>query len=68
MVKRCKTPSFSRSVFTANELCGWPDGIAYSPRVRKVRRKRVLKIVVASPIPPTQRVSIGRSLLIHRSG
>lgn len=39
MVRWCRTPSFSRNLFTANELSGWADGIAYSPRQPRKRRK-----------------------------
>lgn len=37
-----RTPAIARSLFTANQLSGWPNGIAYAPRRRKPKPKRLL--------------------------
>lgn len=39
MVRRFKVPQFARHSLSANELSGWPDGIAYSP-IDTVETKR----------------------------
>lgn len=68
MVKVCRVPVFSKHVFSANELSGWADGIAYTPselRERKreaLAKRRVKESVPSLPAPPVERLEIGVSL------
>ena len=39
MVRIVKAPSFARNVFTDNELSGHMDGIEYTPREKKLRKR-----------------------------
>ena len=70
MVKVCRTPTFSRGIFSANELSGWADGIAYTPSQIRERKQEALARrkakqeaeIVSLPAPPVERLEIGISL------
>lgn len=59
MVRRVRVPAEWKHRFTANELCGWPDSVAYSPDVKTAKPPRPVVICVT---PAPVRVSIGRKL------
>lgn len=66
MVKVCRVPKFSHQVFSANELSGWADGIAYTPselRERKIaaleRRRTERRKVPVLPPPEIEALVIG---------
>lgn len=66
MVRLVRVPHFSRSIFTANELCGWADGIQYTPSQVKERKlaKRIHRIREEEPREekPAVAVHAGREL------
>jgi hypothetical protein len=70
MVKVCRVPKFSYQVFTANELSGWSDGIAYTPQElvenrkekQRKRKKKIQESIVVIPPPPIRKLEIGYSL------
>lgn len=39
MVKIVRVPAIAKKLFTANELAGYEDGIKYTPRELKLRKK-----------------------------
>lgn len=42
MVIVIRTPAFARTYFSANALCGWPNGVRYEVRP-KLRKRRLIK-------------------------
>lgn len=67
MVKVCRVPPFAKGIFSANELSGWQDGIAYSPSEIRERKKELLakrraERLAAIPVlepPEVERLDIG---------
>lgn len=64
MVKIVRTPDIAREYFTANQLSGFPNGIQYSPRELKLRRKYAAQNNLQIPTndQPIPSVNIGRKL------
>lgn len=72
MVRRAKVPRDSSNRimyggFSHRELSGWPDGIRYTPRKRKVRKKAKRKeqeTIDASTLPKfiPEALEIGETL------
>lgn len=61
-IRVCRIPQVVRKHLTANELSGWPDGIAYSFYVKPKKKKKVRE---ADYIPPPKAVNlcIGTSVI-----
>lgn len=66
MVRVVHCPSFARTAFTPNELSGWPDGVAFSPRKgfrrsRSELRKRLLRLI-ERPAVSVKPISFGKDV------
>lgn len=66
MVRVVRCPAFARAAFSANELSGWPDGVAFSPRKgfrrsRSELRRRLLRLV-ERPTVSSRPISFGKEV------
>jgi len=64
MVKVCRTPAISRHIFTANELSGHPDGITYTAKELKRRKKYRAQNNLHRPVheEPAVKLDIGKQV------
>jgi len=67
MVRRVRTPSFAKGVFSGDELYGWETGVAiYSPTPLKEKprkkRKHTAIIIEEQPAPPAYVVVVHHPL------
>lgn len=76
MVRRFKVPGFAKSSFSANELSGWQDGIAYTPaemkdleaerKVKSAAKRKVSKALMQGTLAqqiPAEHLTLGDNVL-----